>query len=146
MTNQEKIKLGKSPGKCTTEDRKIIIEDYLNSNMSKVQIWFKYFGKSDRGVLLNWMRELGYIDNENRSIFKDSINNNMADNKKELNEIGTLLGSAELFQLKEKIKQLEQALINSELRATSLETIIEIAEKELKINLKKNSYTKPFQK
>jgi hypothetical protein len=48
--------------------------------------------------------------------------------------------------LKEKIKQLEQALVNSELRATSLETIIEVAEKELKINLKKNSPIKPFRK
>jgi hypothetical protein len=148
MTNKEKLQWGKSPGKCTTEDRKIIIEDYLNSNQSKVQIWFKYFGKADRGTLLNWMRELGYIDNENIGIFDESLKNDMAENKniRTVVDIDSALESAEIFQLKEKIKQLEQALVNSELRATSLETIIEVAEKELKINLKKNSPIKPFRK
>ena len=89
MTNKEKLKWGKSPGKCTTEDRKIIIEDYLNSELSKVQIWFKYFGKADRGVLLNWMRELGYVDNENKSIFNDS--NNKFKSIEEISIIASLL-------------------------------------------------------
>ena len=43
----------------------------------------------------------------------------------------------EELQMKEKIKQLEQALVNSELRATALEMMIEVAEKELKIQYKK---------
>ena len=50
------------------------------------------------------------------------------------------------IELKAKIKQLEQALINSELRATALETMIEVAEKELKINIRKKSNTKPSSK
>ena len=40
--------------------------------------------------------------------------------------------------MKEKIKHLEQALVNSELRATALEMMIEVAEKELKINIRKS--------
>ena len=48
----------------------------------------------------------------------------------------------EQAQLKERIAQLEKALIQSELRATALETMIEIADKELKINIKKKSFTK----
>ena len=47
----------------------------------------------------------------------------------------------EELQMKEKIKHLEQALVNSELRATALEMMIEVAEKELKINIRKKSNT-----
>jgi hypothetical protein len=50
--------------------------------------------------------------------------------------------SVENSQLKEKIAELEKALINSELRSTAYETMIEIAEKELKINIRKKSNTK----
>ncbi|MBC9813065.1 hypothetical protein H9Y05_11355 [Crocinitomicaceae bacterium CZZ-1] len=46
------------------------------------------------------------------------------------------------YELKERINQLEKALLNSELRATAYETMIEIAEKELKINIRKKSNTK----
>lgn len=50
-------------------------------------------------------------------------------------------GSKEVAQLKDRVEQLEKALVKSELRATALETMIEVAEKELKINIKKKSYT-----
>ena len=50
--------------------------------------------------------------------------------------------SLEVLQMQEKIKALEKALLNSELRATAYETMIEIAEKELKINIRKKSNTK----
>ena len=50
--------------------------------------------------------------------------------------------SVENLQLKEQISQLEKALVQSELRATALETMIEVAEKELKINIKKKSFSK----
>ncbi|MYY46394.1 hypothetical protein EH153_00180 [Elizabethkingia anophelis] len=46
------------------------------------------------------------------------------------------------LQMKQKIAELERALINSELRCTAYETMIEIAEKELKISIKKKSNTK----
>ena len=52
----------------------------------------------------------------------------------------------EELQMKEKIKHLEQALVNSELRATALEMMIEVAEKELKINIRKKSRTEPSSK
>lgn len=50
--------------------------------------------------------------------------------------------SIEVLQMQEKINQLEKALLNSELRITAYETMIEIAEKELKINIRKKSNTK----
>jgi len=48
----------------------------------------------------------------------------------------------EYVQLQEKNAQLEKALVQSELRATALATMIEVAEKELEINIRKKSYTK----
>lgn len=50
--------------------------------------------------------------------------------------------SLEVLQMQAKIKELEKALVNSELRATALDTMIEIAERDLKINIRKKSNTK----
>ncbi|MEZ4880505.1 MAG: hypothetical protein R2801_10120 [Chitinophagales bacterium] len=44
----------------------------------------------------------------------------------------------ENIELKQRIEQLEKALLNSELRATALDTMIEVAEKELKISIRKS--------
>ena len=48
------------------------------------------------------------------------------------------INAKEFAELKERNKQLEQALIQSEIRATTFETMIDVTEKELKINIKKN--------
>lgn len=50
--------------------------------------------------------------------------------------------SLEVLQMQAKIKELEKALVNSELRVTALDTMIEIAERDLKINIRKKSNTK----
>jgi hypothetical protein len=120
------------------EERRLVIEDYLTSGLSKLEIWKKHTGQSpEAGRLLAWMRELGY-DTETRrpkrSIFR-------ASNYSEMSK--STLTSAESFQLKQKIAELEKALINSELRSTAYQTAIEIAEKELKISILKKSNTKP---
>lgn len=122
----------------STEERKIVIEDYLTSGLSKLAIWKKHTGQSpEAGRLLAWMRELGYEKETKRpkmSIFK-------ASNDTEMSKSTPI--SDESFQLKQKIAELEKALINSELRSTAYQTAIEIAEKELKISIIKKSNTKP---
>lgn len=133
----EKIKgiLGLKQGlEFKIEARQKIIQDYLTSGKTKREIWKKYTGQEiEHGQLLKWMRELGYEIPKKRSIFLIEPQE-MAKTKTEY--------YVENSQLKEKIKELEKALINSELRSTGYETMIEIAEKELKINIRKKSNTK----
>lgn len=84
--------------------------------------------------MLRWLRDLGYSDPYKGSKLVRPNSDTMAKSKKD--------SSLEVLQMQAKIKELEKALVNSELRATALDTIIEIAERDLKINIRKKSNTK----
>lgn len=132
---KSKLILGlKNPGEFDWFERKQIVEEYLQSNKTKREIWEKYTGQTtENGNLLYWIRKLGYEDKPkpfNLAISSDLV---MAKKDKVV---------ASEYELNERIKQLEKALLNSELRATAYETMIEIAEKELNINIRKKSNTK----
>jgi TnpA family transposase len=129
----------KNPIEFSFEERKLIIEEYLSSGCKKRDIWEKYTGRTEEhGHLLRWMRQLGYQIAPRFT--------KLASNKSYIMPKKLTSESIAEIQLKEKIKQLEQALINSELRATALETMIEVAEKSLHINIRKKSNTKPSSK
>ena len=134
---KRKVILGlKAPRYFSLEERKIIIEEYLRTSCSKREIWKKYTGqKEEHGHLLRWMRQLGYDMPSTRGKLADK-NTSASMPKQKPNK------SIENTQLQERITQLEKTLVQSELRATALETMIEVAEKELKINIKKKSFTK----
>lgn len=133
---KSKVILGlKKPSEFSIEERKMIIEDWLSSGKTKREIWLKYTGEHmEHGKLIHWMRQLGYEVPKKWTSFKKLNSDDMTKSKKD--------SSLEVLQMQEKIKQLEKALLNSELRATAYETMIEIAEKELKINIRKKSNTK----
>jgi len=133
---KSKVILGlKHPSQFSLDERKLIVEKYLQSGKKKQEIWEKYTGQpEERGRLLRWMRQLGYDISPKWGKLTSTKAASMAKKKVE--------NSIENFQLKEKIAQLEKALLNSELRATAYETMIEVAEKELNISIKKKSITK----
>lgn len=133
---KRKVILGlKRPRDFSLEERKMIIEEYLRTGCRKRDIWKKYTGElQERGRLHRWMRQLGYDIPPKRG--KLAHQNSVSVSKQKP------YSPTENIHLKEKIAQLEKALVQSELRATALETMIEVAEKELKINIKKKSYTK----
>lgn len=125
----------KKPSEFDAHERKQIIDEWLESGRSKREIWQKYTGlPEEKGNLLVWMRQLGMDIPEKKSILESFNSDFMSKTKK--------APSLEVIQMQAKIKELEKALINSELRATAYETLIEIAEKELKINIRKKSNTK----
>ena len=138
--NKRQIILGlKRPSEFTLSERQQIVEEYLLTKCKKRDIWEKYTGeKEEHGQILRWMRQLGYEIEPKYS--KLAINRTDIMAKRDSKE------TIEELQMKEKIKHLEQALVNSELRATALEMMIEVAEKELKINIRKKSNTKPSSK
>ena len=125
----------KYSGEFSYRDRKKIVEEYLQTGCKKVDIWEKYTGqKEEKGNILRWMRQMGYVIPKKWNKLAPKNSEIMTNTNKQYSD--------ENLGLKEKIKELEKALINSELHSTMYQTIIEIAEKELNINIKKKSNTK----
>lgn len=137
---KSKVILGlKPPSAFTLEERKMIVEEYQRTGCTKQFIWEKYTGQpEEKGHLLRWIRQIGYEIPPKWSKLAYQNSSSMSKSTPER--------SKEAAQLKERIAQLEKALVQSELRATALDTMIEVAEKELKINIKKKSYTKQSSK
>lgn len=133
---KSKVVLGfKKPIDFTKVERRQIIEEYLEGGKSKQEIWKKHTGlQEEHGGLLRWMRELGFVELNNSPILEATNLLNMRKSKDQY--------STENLQLQKKIEDLEKALVNSELRALAFETMIDVAEKELKISIKKKSFTK----
>jgi hypothetical protein len=133
---KRKVNLGlKRANEFSLDERRLIIEEWLQSGKTKREIWQKYTGEPlEKGRMVRWMRELGLDIPKKWSTISTPNSDSMAKTKKD--------SSLEVIQMQAKIKELEKALINSELRATAYETMIEIAEKELKISIRKKSNTK----
>ena len=116
-------------------ERVNIIEEYLQGGISKQDLWEKHTGqREDHGRLLQWMRKFGYKVNPKNTNFENKASKFMAQTSTTQN--------TEKEELEDRIRLLEQALVQSELRATFLETMIDITEKELKINIRKKPNTK----
>jgi len=128
-------------------EKRQIIEDYLQSGENKQNIWEKYTGRRrEHGAIARWMREYGYLSISKKiSITFTGRKNKMGKQKKAKQEIeiGT---EFENYQLKKRILELEKKLQESEMKSIAYETMIEIAERELNISIKKKFNTKPSEK
>jgi hypothetical protein len=99
----------KRPSEFTLSERQQIVEEYLLTKCKKRDIWEKYTGeKEEHGQILRWMRQLGYEIEPKYS--------KLAINKTDIMAKRDSKQTIEELQMKEKIKQLEQALVNSELQ------------------------------
>lgn len=139
----DKTKNQKEARYFTESERRVIIEDYLSSGLSKAEIWRKHTGMTDHGFLLRWMRELGYNPKSQRShTLERPIITVMAKQKKrelespEEKDFDTL-------QLKKRISELENKLKDAEMKAIAFSTMVDIAEEEFKIPIRKKFNTKP---
>lgn len=116
--------------KYFTDNQKYeVIHDYLTSGQSQVEILKKYDirGKS---CITNWMRKFGLKKpNENQFDLKSIMEK---ESKKSLKEEA----------LEVKIRALEKDLAYEKLRTEALSTMIDIAEQDLKISIRKKSGTK----
>lgn len=137
---RQKEKRTRSIGSLSWAEREEMIKEYLSGNYSKVEIWKKYTGqKVEHGKMLHWMRMLGYSDRiENpvkRPLPSDST-------KQERAVLTTNDNPQDTKDLQKRIKELERQLENAQLKVEGYELMIEIAEKELKIPIRKKSDTK----
>ena len=135
----------RSAGSFTISERHKIIQEAMTSGRSKSEIWKKYTGSSkEHANILRWMHQLGYnTDNlSRRLIFGENISL-MA--KKKTSPI-IAEESFEILQLKKRISELENQLKDAEMKAIAFSTMVDIAEKEFKIPIRKKLNTKPLKK
>jgi transposase len=129
----------------TNSERHAIIQDLISTRCTKQEIWEKHTGhKEEHGQLIRWMRDLGYI--VERPVRRPNfVKNNNVMPKKEPPE-APHGDSFENLQLKKRVSELENQLKDAEMKAIAFSTMIDIAEKEFNIPIRKKANTKPLKK
>lgn len=106
-----------------------IVQEYLNSDLSQEEILEKY-SIGGHSCITNWMRKFGLKEAKNVTL-KTHVSMKHG-RKKTPEELG----------LEAKVKELEKALEYEKLRSLALDTMIDIAEKNMKISIRKKPGTK----
>jgi hypothetical protein len=120
-----------------------MIQDLLRSGNSKRDIWEKYTGrKEEHGALLRWMRELGYVAVSNDKSFNFIFDKKVFMSKR-TNSTESDIEYFEILQLKKRISELELQLKDAEMKAIAFSTMVDIAEREFNIPIRKKPNTKP---
>jgi transposase-like protein len=103
-----------------------VIEEVLSGELTKEQARRKYDIRGKSGVL-NWMRKFG-LSGQKRlpENFVQMKEEDLPDDK----------------ALKNRIKELERALEDARLKAEGYSRMIDLAERELKVSIRKKSSTK----
>jgi len=137
----------RKPIVCFTDSEKHhIIQELLSSGCTKAEIWQKYTGRhEEHGQILRWMRKLGYDNSvpHRRSNFAGNISNM---SKKKTTARSHISEDFEKLQLKNRIAELESQLKDAEMKAIAFSTMVDIAEKEFNIPIRKKYNTKPSKK
>lgn len=103
----------------------------MNGNSTKAAVWRAHTGeKQERGQLLRWMRQLGYLDN---TVCEKIVPLNMAKGKRK---------QQSKAELEKRVRELENQLLDSQLKEEGYRRMIDIAEKDLKISIRKKPDTK----
>lgn len=121
----------------SAEEKRIIIQDYLSGNESKREVFERYTGYSEEhGKLLKWMRQYGISDKYVKS-------STFTDMSKKKSSIAADSKDFEKLQLTKRVEELEKKLKEAEMKAIAFSTMVDIAEKEYKIPIRKKYNTKP---
>lgn len=119
------------------EFKKKVITEYLESDLTKREILDKYDIKANSAIQ-EWMRKFGITDPYGKKDYIGLPNTNRLKKKKpELSEV-----ELENYALNKRIRELEKLLDEEKIRSIMYSRVIEIAEKDLKLNIRKKSDTK----
>ena len=111
-----------------------VIEEYLSTGCTKIELQRKYDIRF-KSAISTWMQRMGYLENYKAPSLKFSNTKRIllpANDKKSKKEL----------DLQKRIEDLERQLEDEKLRSEAFVRIIEKAEKELKIPIRKKPYTK----
>lgn len=118
-------------------EKRLIVEDYLSGSETKQAVYKRYTGyPAENGKLAIWMNKLGMEDKFVRHTNFDA----MPKRKKEI-EVGS--DEFENLQLRKRVEELELQLKTAEMKAIAFSTMVDIAEKEFNIPIRKKYNTKP---
>lgn len=113
-----------------TDDFKFkVVEEYLKTNASMSELQNKY-GIKAHGCISNWICKFGLGKPTSEQI---ELQNAMKQQREQ---------STREKELELKVKQLEKDLEKERLKTLALNTMIDIAERDLKIKVRKNSGAK----
>jgi hypothetical protein len=117
-------------------EKKLIIEDYLSGNETKQSVYSRYTGyPAENGKIAMWMRKFGIED----KFVKNSNFVSMPTRKKDKEQSSE---DFETLKLKKRIAELEKQLQTAEMKAIAFSTMVDIAEKEFNIPIRKKHNTK----
>lgn len=111
--------------------RREIIEEYLTGEETKAAVWKRHIGEGkEKGRLLRWMRQLGYLGKTE------------SENVIPLIPMPSQKPKRTKEELERRIQELEDQLLDSQLKEEAYRRMIDIAEKDLKISIQKKPNTK----
>ena len=114
----------------TETQRREIIEEYLGGEETRAAVWRRHTRQQkEKGQMLRWMRQLGYLGKSERENVIPLIA--MSQKSKKTKE-----------ELERRIKELENQLLDSQLKEEAYRRMIDIAEKDLKVSIRKKLNTK----
>ena len=113
-----------------------VIEEYLSVGQSKMSLLKKYDIRMKSGIQ-RWISQLGYEDIHRKVRYLNSPNISTLATKKTSNS-----SSKPSHKLEDRIKELERRLEDEQLRSEAYQRIIDIAEKEFNIPIRKKPNTK----
>jgi transposase len=114
-----------------------VIEEYLNTGVQKIDLLKKYSIKG-KGAIQEWMRQLGYVD-----IYEKPPSLSIKPATRMAKEqIDPINNEEDKQSMARRIKELEKQLQEERLKSEAYNRMIEIAEEELKISIRKKRNTK----
>lgn len=116
-----------------------VIEEYLRTGCAKMDLIRKYKIQSKSGIT-SWMQELGYEDVRRKMYYFEVLNRATLMTGKKIKKQKPVIG--EQTALLEKIKLLELKLEEEKLRSEMYSRMVEIAEKDLNISIRKKYNTR----
>jgi len=124
-----------SKHRYTEEEKRSVVEYFLAHSYTKQYVWQKFTGQSsEHGQILRWLRELGYDKSEpGRFVYFNRVKSSKDNSKESLSD-------------QEQIALLKKELEETRLKAKAFELMIELAEDEFKIRIKKKFGTKSSKK
>jgi hypothetical protein len=121
----------------TLSEKRKIIKAFQDGDRSKQAVWQEYTGEmTEKGQIVRWMRQLGYLD-QNKAAASPNlfmIKKHKAPQPPDI-QISDTTGFT-------KVQVLQQQLKDSMLREQAYILMIEIAERDLKVSIRKKLPTK----
>ena len=113
----------------TDEFKLMVVQEYLNTNLSGRFLMKKYNFKGTNNIL-NWLRKFNLQEPNNQQL---EIQTFMSKHKEK---------TTYEQELESKIQKLEEQLEYEKFRTLALNTMIDVAERDLKISIRKKAGTK----